>query len=101
MSLVSWNCRGLGSLSAVPKIKFLVRYYNLDTLFLSETLVPINKIEEFRYILGYDYGFAPDRVGRGGGIALFWCVSLNCTIVNYSSNHIMLKLRGKTMFLGY
>jgi hypothetical protein len=92
MSFVSWNCRGLGNLSAVPKLKFLVRYYNPDAIFLSETLVHINKIEEFRYMLGYDYCFAPDRVGRGGGIALFWRKTINCTIVNYSSNHINAKI---------
>jgi len=92
MSFVSWNCRGLGNLSVVPKLKFLVRYYNPDALFLSETLVNINKIEEFRYMLGYDYCFAPDRVGRGGGVALFWRKTINCTIVIYSSNHINAKI---------
>jgi hypothetical protein len=65
-----------------------MRYYNLDAIFLSETPVHINKIEEFHYLLGYDFFSAPDRVGRGGGIVLFCRKSLNCTIVNYSSNHI-------------
>jgi hypothetical protein len=92
MSLVSWNCRGLGSPSVVPKIKFLVRYYNPSILFLSETLIHTNKIEEFRYLLGFDYCFAPDRIGRGGGIALFWRKTINCNIVNYSSNHISARI---------
>jgi hypothetical protein len=83
----------MGNLSVVPKLKFLVLYYNPDALFLSETLVHINKIEEFRYILGYDYCFARDRVGRGGDITLFWCKSCNCTIVNYSSNHINARIK--------
>jgi len=36
MSVISWNCRGLGNPSAVPDLKYLVRH---DVLFLSENLV--------------------------------------------------------------
>jgi len=66
-SIISWNCRGPGNLSAISNLKFLVRYYKSDALFLSETLDFRNKIEEFRYILGFDNCFAVDRQGRGGG----------------------------------
>ena len=76
MSVISWNYRGLRSLSAIPNLKFLFLYYKQDTLFLSETLVFRNKIEEFRYILGSDNYFVVDRQGRGGGLALFWHNSL-------------------------
>jgi len=74
------------------KIKFLVRYYKPDILFLSETIVQVNKIEKFRYLLGYDYCFAPVKNSRGGGIALFWWNTVNCSIVNYSANHISAKI---------
>jgi len=92
MSIISWNCRGLGSLSAIPNLKFLVRYYKPDALFLRETLVFKNKMEEFHYVLGFDYCFAVDRQGRSGGIALFWRNSFNCKILNYSQNHIIVLL---------
>jgi hypothetical protein len=88
MSLIGWNCRGLGNLSVVPKLKYLVRYYKLDTLFLSETLVHSNKTNEFRHLLGFDNCFSVSSNGRSGGLALFWQNSFNCTILNYSSNHI-------------
>ncbi|XP_024640472.1 uncharacterized protein [Medicago truncatula] len=104
MSFVAWNCRGLGNLRVIPKIKFLVRYYKPDIIFLSETIIQVNKIEEFRYLLGYDSCFAPDRVGRGGGVALFWRNTINCSIVNYSSNHISAKIEesnGHWIFTGF
>lgn len=92
MSTIAWKCRGLGNLRVIPKIKFLVRYYKPDILFLCETMVDINKIEEFRYLFGYDSCFAPARINRGGGIALFWRNTVNCSIVNYSANHISAKI---------
>jgi exonuclease III len=105
MSVISWNCRGLGSLSAIPNLKFLVRYYKPDALFLSETLVFRNKIEEFRCILGFENCFAVDRQGRGGGLALFWRNSLKCSITNFSQNHINVEVddgsRGKWQLTGY
>jgi len=88
MSLISWNCRGLGSPNAIPDLKYLVRQFNLNLLFISETLSHRNKIEDLRYLLGFDFCFLVDHSGRGGGLALFWRASFNCNIVNYSNNHI-------------
>jgi len=77
MSLLAWNCRGLSSPSVIPDLKYLVWCFNPDLLFLSETLIHQNKIEVFRYVLGFDFCFAIDRTGRSGGLALFWRSSLN------------------------
>jgi hypothetical protein len=88
MSLVAWNCRGIGSPSTVPDLKYLVWHFNPDLLFLSESLAHQNKIEELRFLLDYDCCFHVDRTGRGGGLALFWRNSLNCQLVDFSSNHI-------------
>jgi len=52
MSLVAWNCRGVGSPSTIPDLKYLVRHFNPDLLFLSETLAHRNKSEELRFLLG-------------------------------------------------
>jgi len=61
----------------IPDLKYLVWCFNPDLLFLSETLIHQNKIEVFRYVLGFDFCFAVDRTGRSGGLALFWRSSLN------------------------
>lgn len=71
MILLSWNCRGLGSLSAVPDLKYLVRHNNPEFLFISETLVHNNKINVLRYVLGYDSSFSVNSIGHSGGLSLF------------------------------
>ena len=92
MSLVAWNCRGVGSPSTIPELKYLVRHFNPDILFLSETLAHGNKIEELRYLLGYDSCFHVDRTGRGGGLALFWRTAFNCQLIDFSNNHITVEV---------
>jgi exonuclease III len=105
MNLVSWNCRGLGSPSAVSNLKYLVRHHKIVILFLSETLVSSNKIEEIRYVLGFNSCFSVDRVGRSGGFAMFWNSSHNCQLLDYSQNHISVEVididRGNRRLTGY
>jgi exonuclease III len=78
MSILSWNCRGLGNPSAIPTLKDLVRTYQPDAMFLCETLVHANKITEIKNKLGFDAAFAVDRIGRSGGLALLWKNKINC-----------------------
>jgi len=92
MSLVAWNCRGVGSPSTIPDLKYLVRHFNPKLLFLSETLAHRNKIEELRYLLGYDSCVHVDRTGRGGGLALFWRNSFNYQLIDFSNNHITVEI---------
>jgi hypothetical protein len=90
MRLVAWNCRDIGSPSTIPDLKYLVRHFNPDILFLSETLAHRNKIEELHFLL--DCCFPVDRTGRGGGLALFWRNSLHCKLVDFSSSHITVEI---------
>lgn len=99
MSVISWNCRGLGNPSAVPDLKYLVRHFSPDVLFLSETLVHRNKIEAFRYLLGFDSCFSVDCISRSGGLALFWRTSSNCQLINYSNNHITVEITDSVLGL--
>jgi exonuclease III len=100
MNLVSWNCWGLGSPSAVSNLKCLVRHHKISILFLRETLVLSNKIEEIRYVLGFNSCFSVDRVGRSGGLAMFWNSSHNCQILDYSQNHISVEFTDITAVIG-
>jgi len=97
MTLVAWNCRGVGSPSTIPDLKYLIRHFNPDLLFLSETLAHRNKIEELSVLLGYDACFHVDRTGRAGGLALFWKNSLQCQLVNFSNNHITVEIVNSTL----
>lgn len=95
MSFLVWNCRGLGSSSTVPNLKYLVRTYKPKGIFLSETMTALNKIEDLKYILSFDSCFMVDRIGRGGGLAFLWKKSANCKITNYSQNHIDVEVEDK------
>jgi hypothetical protein len=105
MNLVSWNCRGLGSPSAVSNFKYLVRHHKIAILFLSETLVYRNKIEKICYVLGFNSSFSVDRVRRSGGLAMFWHSSFNCQVLDYSQNHISIEIidtdKGNWRLTGY
>ncbi|MCH80235.1 hypothetical protein A2U01_0001001 [Trifolium medium] len=96
MSFLSWNCRGLGNSSAVPTIRDLVRKYKVDVIFLCETLVHANKIEEIRVGLGFDAFFAVDRIGRSGGLAILWRQPFVCNLINYSTNFINMEVTHPT-----
>jgi len=55
-------------------------------------MAALNKIEVLKYTLSFDSCFIVDRLGRGGGLAFLWKKSVNCTITNYSQNHIDIKV---------
>jgi len=72
MSCIAWNCRGLGSPSIVPTLKYLVQTYKPEGIFLSKTMEALNKIEELKYLLSFDSFFIVDRFGIGGGLTFLW-----------------------------
>lgn len=88
MNLLSWNCRGLGSLRAVRILGDELKSHNPDFVFLSETLVEKKEIEELVDKFGFSDFFAVDKVGQGGGLAALWKRSVNCTVVGHSNNYI-------------
>lgn len=57
-------------------------------MFLIETLSFASKIEDIRIRASFDHCFSVDKVGRSGGLAIFWNNTFHCEIINYSRNHI-------------
>jgi hypothetical protein len=57
-------------------------------MLLYETLINSNKTNDMRYELSFDSCFAADREGRGGGVAVYSNNNIDCTITNFSSNHV-------------
>ncbi|RZC29116.1 putative enoyl-CoA hydratase 1, peroxisomal [Glycine soja] len=70
MSLLSWNCRGLGNLSAIPILKDLAQTYHVDVIFLCEILVSSHQIEQFFSQSNFDSSFVVDPIDRGWSLAL-------------------------------
>lgn len=88
MSLLSWNCRGLGNLRTVRDLHNLVKDKKQSFLFLMETLSKKNQLEKVRSRLGFDGLFVVDPVGKSGGIALLWKEANTLEIFNYSRSYI-------------
>jgi hypothetical protein len=68
----------------------------VKVIFLCETLVHANKIEEVRIRLGFDASFAVDKIGRSGGLAVLWKHPFDCNLINFSTNFINLEVNHPT-----
>ncbi|XP_062171134.1 uncharacterized protein LOC133876926 [Alnus glutinosa] len=88
MSILSWNCRGLGNPQTVRVLHQLVKEKNPSFVFLMETFCSKSYMEKIRCRLGFESLFVVDPVGRSGGLALFWRNSTGLKIYNYSRYHI-------------
>ncbi|XP_019184178.1 PREDICTED: uncharacterized protein LOC109179063 [Ipomoea nil] len=88
MSVLSWNCRGLGSKPTVRELLSLVTKQLPMFVFISETKSIKAAVERVRIRMGFEGLFVVDKVGRGGGLALFWRERDMATLLGYSGNHI-------------
>lgn len=78
----------------------LVRVRKQEVLFLIETVSVSRKAEELRIKLGFANVFSVDRVGRSGGIVVFWNQKAECSVTGYSQNHMILCLGRIMLILG-
>jgi hypothetical protein len=88
MSLLCWNCRGLGNPRTVRVLHQLVKEKKPNFVFLIETLSSGSKMEKIRCKLAFEGLFVVNPVGRSGGLALLWKENSSLEIFNYSRQHI-------------
>ncbi|CAM8926948.1 unnamed protein product [Rhodiola kirilowii] len=105
MSALVWNCRGIGSSSAVRALKEVICSSRPLVVGLIETKCGNRRCEAVRISLGFDCCFVVPARGRAGGLALFWNNSTSVDVVSYSGYHIDFMLRHKgsvhiTLFYG-
>ena len=70
MSVLSWNCRGLGSPLAIRTLTKEVKGKNPMVVFLVETKVTTDKMKGFQHKLGFTQGIIVPSDGKSGGLAL-------------------------------
>lgn len=80
MSIIAWNCRGLGQSRTVRFLKEINQQIKPSFIFLSETLAKKNKVVAICKALNYAGCQVVDADGRGGGLALFWKNEGGCQI---------------------
>ncbi|XP_073359649.1 uncharacterized protein [Aegilops tauschii subsp. strangulata] len=80
MSIICWNCRGLGSDSTVGELRWLVKLYRPSLLFLSETKMRDSRVKNFMWSLGFSGCYAISSEGLSGGLALFWTHAADVTV---------------------
>jgi exonuclease III len=71
MSILSWNCRGLGNPRTVRDLHRLVKEKHPSLVFLMETKLQAHRFKAIRVWLGFQNVFIVDSMGRSGGLALF------------------------------
>ncbi|CAH9112360.1 unnamed protein product [Cuscuta epithymum] len=72
MSIVSWNCRGLGNLATVQVLSDLVREKKPSVIFPMETKAQFGRRKMLREKLGFEHSFVVESVGLSGGLCLLW-----------------------------
>ncbi|KAK2388712.1 hypothetical protein QL285_062362 [Trifolium repens] len=88
MKILSWNCRGLSTPSAIPNLRSIAQGHQPDILFLSETLSKSHTMERIRVSLNFNSCLSVDVEGRSGGLSVMWKNTISCRILNYSRNFI-------------
>ncbi|CAN0926286.1 hypothetical protein LINGRAHAP2_LOCUS35258 [Linum grandiflorum] len=88
MIVMGWNCRGLGNSRAVCVLGELINTHRPDVVFLSETLVCNQKMEEVRVRVGFEGCFSVAARGRSGGICMLWRAKNNLNLVGFTDNFI-------------
>jgi hypothetical protein len=88
MSILCWNCRGLGNPRTVRDLCRLVKEKKPKLVFLIETKLRTDKLERIRIRIGFNSVFGVDSVGRSGGLALLWSDEISVEVQNYSRRHV-------------
>ena len=72
MTIISWNCRGLGQPRTVQELVCLVHTHRPKIVFLSETRQCKEKVKAINWRIGLKHCLTHDGKGKGAGIALYW-----------------------------
>jgi hypothetical protein len=88
MSILNWNCRGLGQPAKVQELPRLVRKFCPKIVFVSETRQQKSRVSNLGGRLGLKHAFVVDGHGKSGGLALLWDESIKLSVLSYGMHYI-------------
>lgn len=88
MSLICWNCSGLGNPQTVQELEDIIWVQDYATVFLAETWLDEARLKGLCNTLKLKNIFGVSRITRGGGLALFWREDFNLQVINSAPNFI-------------
>ena len=80
MSIMSWNCRGLGNPWAVQALKRPIKREDPSLVFLMETKLEVDEMKGVQHEIGLVQGIAVSSIGRSGGLALLWKSNMKVSV---------------------
>jgi exonuclease III len=93
MTLLSWNCRGLGQPRTVQELVCLVHTYKPKLVFLSETRQNNKYVKNLKWRLGLRHCIMQPGLGKGAGIALFYDESVEIKKIAAGARYIDVLIR--------
>lgn len=88
MSCLTWNCSGIGNLRTGRELIKIIRAKDPPVVFLVETLTDEARLEVVQRSIDFDHRWVVPRVGRNGGLVLYWKSSINLKVEGSSKNYI-------------
>ncbi|XP_060964189.1 uncharacterized protein LOC133033466 [Cannabis sativa] len=93
MSLLSWNCRGLGNPRVVQFLKEIVFQKRPTIIFLCETICKSDRVNYVKRLLGFEGCYVVEARGHSGGLAMLWKKEDEGKLLSFSNNHIDLEVK--------
>ena len=94
MSLLSWNCRGLGNLRIVNALAKVVHKEEPIIVFLMETKLKKDWIDLIKEKCNMKNCFIVPSIGNSGGLMLLWKEELRVDVKTFSQSHIDAWVKG-------
>lgn len=88
MSLLAWNCRGLGNPRTIRFLRDTVHQIKPSFIFLSEILTNKNTVTDVCKRLDFAGCWVVESQGHSGGLALFWKNEGSCIVTEGGTHFI-------------
>ena len=94
MSLINWNCEGLGNPQTIKALQRLVDQQEPILVFLIETKLNKEKAEKVRDQCNFKFSWVVPSEGRSGGLTLFWKGGIEVEVLEADQSHIDTLVKG-------